>query len=222
MKQWASDAVQSMSGRNRIVHVVLWFVYCGIALEIVQTKVGTTSLVLMPIQLLMFGLHELSHVATGFLPEAMTASAGSLSELLFAGLLVMIAYKKRAYITTFFMGLWWLYAAFSVGRYMADARSQSMPLVSIDSAINEQSVATHDWHFVFSELDILNADTFIGNIVKATGIIVALTGIIFYAYLIITKRKITADLPVANKVQGTSSSVAEVVYSSDPIDKSTR
>ena len=94
MKEWVNNAKVSMPGRNWVGHLIVWLICAGIFVEILQSTSENTSLVLYPIATLSFGLHELAHVVTGFLPAVLTAAAGSLSELLFAFTLVFIAYKK--------------------------------------------------------------------------------------------------------------------------------
>lgn len=76
--------------------------------------------------------------------------------------------------------LWLMLAMTSAGNYMADARAQSMPLMGPSE--NPQ----HDWHFVFGQLGWLNADTFIGEAVKAAGMLIGLAGLVFGVYIIVS------------------------------------
>ncbi len=219
MRKWFTDAKAAMPGRAWIVHCILWLCAFGLMLEMFWSTTEHQSLILLPISMMSFGLHEMAHVATSFLPPTLTAAAGSLSELLFGGLIVFVAYRKRAYITTVFGTLWYLYASLSAGRYMADARSQLLPLVSINSAINDDGEALHDWHMVFSRLGILGADKLIGNSVKAVGIMLAISGLGVYAYWIFEmtkKRPIPTELLQTTEIPNVS--VTRVVYSQDPID----
>jgi hypothetical protein len=217
MREWVNNAKKAMPGRNWIMHIILWLVCVGLFVEILQSDSKNASLLLYPIVTLSFGLHELAHVVTGFLPDVMTAAAGSLSELLFAATLVFIAYRKRAYITAHILTLWYMFASLSAGRYMADARSQLLPLVSIASATGGDGEATHDWHFVFSKLGILNTDVFIGTIVKGVGVIFAVIGLSMYAYFICLMRSKSARESVVSAGPAPDDSpTATIAYSNDP------
>lgn len=126
-----------------------------------------------------FFLHEMGHMFTSFLPPIFTASAGSMSELLLGALLIFGAFKGKTYFATMICSLWFMLTCQSAGLYMADARSQSIPLVTLSG-----EPGIHDWHYVFGQLGLLNVDTFIGGSVRAIGIIAGVLGLIFSAWLI--------------------------------------
>ncbi len=69
----------------------------------------------------------------------------------------------------------------SAGMYMADARSQQIPLVGFSNQ------PTHDWNFVFSELGWLPADAVIGNTVRGMGDLVGVIALGIGIWLIIKK-----------------------------------
>jgi hypothetical protein len=131
-----------------------------------------------------FLLHEMAHILTAFLPAVLTAAAGSLSEMLLGTALIMAAFKTRSYMTSLICCLWFMLACQSAGTYMADARAQKLELVSLGALLSGSDEATHDWHFVFGQLHILNLDTFIGNSVRSIGFVVGLFGLIFTAWVI--------------------------------------
>lgn len=113
-----------------------------------------------------FGIHEISHIVTMFLPPVFVAAAGSGGEIAFTLLLVGAALKYKAYFTVIFGSLWFMLACKSVGTYMADARTQLLPLIGPAG-----EGAQHDWHFVFSQLGWLPYDTTIGGFVIFIGVI---------------------------------------------------
>jgi hypothetical protein len=143
------------------------------------------AVVILPMQSLDFGLHEFSHIATAFLPSLLTASAGSLSELILGALLIFGAFKTRCYFAALFCFLWFMLAAQSAGIYMADARAQRLDLVSLGAALSGGDTATHDWNFVFGRLHLLGADKLIGNTVRGIGILAGLFGLGFAVWLLI-------------------------------------
>jgi hypothetical protein len=130
-----------------------------------------------------FMLHEMAHIVTAFLPSILTASAGSLSELLLGIALIVTAFKTRGYFAVMICALWFMLACQSAGVYMADARAQKLELVSLGGALSGSDTAIHDWHFVFGKLHILPLDTFIGGAVRLFGVLVGLAGLMFAAWI---------------------------------------
>lgn len=130
-----------------------------------------------------FFLHEMAHIVTAFLPQVLTAAAGSLSEMLLGILLVYGAFKTRCYFASLLCALWLMLAFQSAGQYMADARAQQLPLVSLGGELSGSTTVIHDWNFVFGKLHILNLDTFIGDTVRGIGILTGLAAIGFTAWL---------------------------------------
>lgn len=128
-----------------------------------------------------FGVHEVSHIVVSFLPPVLVAAAGSVGEVSFTLLVLFATLKAKSYFASVFASLWVMLGFMSAGRYMADARAQSLPLIGPGETVQ------HDWHYVFSQLGWLNADTFIGGTVQAIGIIIGIAGLLFGLYLIITK-----------------------------------
>jgi hypothetical protein len=120
-----------------------------------------------------FGVHEASHLIVFFLPPILVAAAGSLGEMTFTVLLLYAALKARSYFAAVFTGLWVMLGFMSAGRYMADARAQSLPLIGPGETVQ------HDWHYVFSQLGWLNADTIIGGTVQGIGIAIGIASLLF-------------------------------------------
>jgi len=67
----------------------------------------------------------------------------------------------------------WLYTA----TYMADARSMSLPLVTV----GDPEFAEHDWHAIFSSLGVLQYDTRIAWTVRLLGWCGMLTTVLWLA-----------------------------------------
>jgi hypothetical protein len=157
------------------------------------------ALIILPAQSLDFGLHEFAHVATAFLPSLLTAAAGSGSELLLGTLLVFGAFKTRCYFAAMFCCLWLMLACQSVGIYMADARRQSLDLVSLGGALSGSESVTHDWNFIFTKLHLLSFDTILGGLVRGFGIGMGLAGIFFAGWLMIGMAAHSDDKPVLSE-----------------------
>lgn len=132
-----------------------------------------------------FFLHEMAHIVTAFLPAIICAASGSLSEILLGTMLIVTAFKTKGYFSVMICCLWFMLACQSAGTYMADAVVQKLSLVSLGSLLaGGDGSGRHDWHFVFGQLHILGASVFIGDAVRAIGIIVGAAGIVFAAWLL--------------------------------------
>ncbi len=181
-------------------HLPLWLfgLYAFVKL------LGFDMLKPMPIVLLVpysfdFLLHEFAHLFTAFLPAVLTASAGSISELMLGTGLVVGAFWFRNYFAAMFCCLWFDLTAQSAGTYMADAIPQHLPLVSLGGALSGQD-PIHDWHFVFSKLHMLGASAFIGDGLRFVGHVVGLCGVALAAWLMY-KMAIASSEPTADAKQ---------------------
>jgi hypothetical protein len=161
--------------------------------------IGFDMLASLPVVLLVpysfdFMLHESAHLITVFLPPVLTASAGSISELLLGAGLVIGAFWLRNYFAALFCCLWFDLTAQSAGTYMADAIPQRLPLVSLGGALSGQD-PVHDWNFVFGRLHMLGASAFIGNSLRLVGHMTGLFGLLFAGWIIY---KIAASQPMSS------------------------
>jgi hypothetical protein len=166
------------------------------------------SPILQALYMVQFGVHEIAHVAAAFLPQIMTAAAGSMSELLLTGTFIGVSLYYKSYFAVVFSSVWFMLACQSVGMYMSDARSMRLQLVSVGDK------AVHDWHFIFGQLGWLQADTAIGMAFKVFGVMVGLVGLSFGLYLLI--RMMVYKKPVeASRVTPTPLAQA---MKADPLD----
>ena len=109
-------------------------------------------------------VHEAGHLLFSYLGETLAVWGGTLFELFVpAALAVAFVFRRHlagAAFCTFFFFENFLYIA----TYMADARRQELPLVSVGGGDTE-----HDWFLIFSNLGVLNYDTTIAGITRAVG-----------------------------------------------------
>jgi len=204
------------------VHGRKWYYYLPFLLlttyflfEVTQFHLGadTTPLILLPFQMLDFGIHELGHLIFAFAPAVVTAAMGVGTEVLFPLLVVYAAFKYKQYFTGAMCLSWVALAMHSGGQYMADARSQSIPLVSISG-----DGAIHDWNFVFGKLGLLPQDHVIGFTFMAIGFLLALAGLAFGVFLIVKMAaaadepapEADADVPAADVPHGVTLKPTEV------------
>ncbi|HSX42777.1 MAG TPA: hypothetical protein VLF59_01690 [Candidatus Saccharimonadales bacterium] len=183
----------------------LWYWYIPLwlfGIYIFIKLLGFDMLTNLPFVLLVpysfdFMLHEISHIVTAFFPPVLTASAGSVSELLLGSGLVVGAFYWRNYFASMFCLLWFDLTCQSAGTYMADAIPQRLPLVSLGGALSGQD-SIHDWHFVFGKLHMLGMSSFIGNSIRVIGHLAGLCGVAFATWLIY-KMAAAASVPKAEK-----------------------
>jgi len=159
---------------------LVFFIYLFFAVFSYSAE-NSNNLIVSGLHLIDFGVHEVSHIVVAFLPPLAVAAAGSIGEIGFTFLILYATLKAKSYFATVFAALWVMLGFMSVGRYMADARAQVLPLMGPGDA------PQHDWNFIFSQLGWLNADTIIGGTVSAIGVIIGACGLLLGSYLIILK-----------------------------------
>jgi len=162
------------------LYIPLWLLFAYMFIRIIGFKAESSSGILLgPLYFIEFGVHEASHIIVGFLPAILVAAAGSFGEMTFTWLIVLAAWRKKAYYWMIFGLLWVMLSMNSAGRYMADAVPQKLPLVGPGPD------PQHDWHFVFSHLHWLPASVFIGDTVRVVGDIAGLAGLALGFWIII-------------------------------------
>lgn len=164
------------------LYIVAWGFFVYLFISILSFKAeDPNNIVVSGMYFINFGVHEASHIVFGFLPPVAVAAAGSIGEVSFTLLLWFATLRAKSYFASVFTGIWVMLGFMSAGRYMADARSQLLPLIGPGETVQ------HDWHFVFSQLGWLNADTAIGGTVLAIGIIFGAVSLLFGLWLIVLK-----------------------------------
>lgn len=161
-------------------YILLWMFFAYLYFQIVQfSHTGNNNPLIGGLYFIEFGVHEISHIVTMFLPPTLTALAGSVGEIGFTLLIAYAGFKARSYFAGIFGLLWTTLAMNSVGRYMADARAQQIPLAGPGDAVQ------HDWHFIFSQLGWLEADATLGSLVQWTGNVIGTCALLFGLYVIV-------------------------------------
>lgn len=172
--------VNSYTRRALWLYLPLWLCFAYLLVQILGFQAGMPqNIVISGMYFIEFGVHEVSHLIAGFLPGILVAAAGSIGEITFTILIVIAALKARSYFAAIFGALWVTLAMNSVGRYMADARTQLIPLVGP----SDQPI--HDWFYVFNQLGWLQYDTVIGNIVRWIGDGIGIAALCGGAWLIV-------------------------------------
>jgi hypothetical protein len=165
-----------------LFYIVAWLFYVYLFIQILGFKdEASNNFLLSGLYFIEFGVHEASHLIVFFLPSIIVSMAGSIGEIGFACLIFIAALKERSYFASVFAGLWIMLAMNSVGRYIADARSQLLPI------IGPGEVVRHDWNYILGQLNLLNHDITIGSAVRSIGDIIGLLVLVFGLWLLVVK-----------------------------------
>lgn len=165
-----------------LFYVVTWFFYVYLFIQILGFKAeDSNNLFLSGLYFIEFGVHEASHLIVFFLPSIMVSMAGSIGGIGFTCLIFIATLKAKSYFASVFAGLWIMLAMNNVGRYIADARSQLLPI------IGPGDVVRHDWNYILGQLNLLNADITIGSVVRNIGDIIGLLALAFGLWLLVIK-----------------------------------
>jgi hypothetical protein len=104
--------------------------------------------------------HEAGHPLVGIFSQRLETYGGTLGQLVFPAILAFSFRQKRQAISFAASVIWFFENWLNIARYMADARTQMLPLVG---------GGDHDWARIFGRWNALNYDTQIASAVWATG-----------------------------------------------------
>src|SRR3954462_4479172 len=132
-------------------------------------------------------IHEGGHLLFSWLGSTMCLWGGTLLQWLVPLLLALYFFTQRqtsGYVfCLFFFFENWLYTA----TYMADARAQVLPLVTV----GDPDQAGHDWFLIFSSLGVLQRDTTIAAVVRFLGWLGMISCLLWLCYRFFQDRQRT-------------------------------
>lgn len=117
------------------------------------------------------GIHEAGHLLTRPLPDLVTAAAGSGAQVAAPVVAGWLLLRRPDWIGGAFCCTWLGVSLLEVGRYVADARAQALPLVTVGGGD-----AIHDFHFILGELGLLDADQVLAGLMRGAGLAALLLG----------------------------------------------
>ena len=116
-------------------------------------------------------IHEAGHVFFMFFGELLYAFGGTIFQLLIPFIFVSYFYFKKEFFSAFIV-LFWLGQNFiNVAVYMGDAVERKLPLLGGNSV-------NHDWHYIFSHLNILQLTDFLSAITFSIGVLIIIAAAI--------------------------------------------
>jgi hypothetical protein len=110
-------------------------------------------------------VHEAGHLLFGWLGATLGLWGGTLLELLVPLALAAYFTFQRHTAATAFAAFFFFENFLYIATYMADARSQGLPLVTV----GDVEAGGHDWYRIFSSLGLLAYDRVIGGVVRGLG-----------------------------------------------------
>lgn len=115
-------------------------------------------------------LHEAGHPLLGFVSERLTVYGGTLFQLIFPAAAAW-HFSRAANATGVAASLVWLGEnLFNIARYMADARTQELPLVGN---------ADHDWAEIFGRWGVLKLDGRIAGLTRFIGVLLVVGAVVW-------------------------------------------
>ena len=105
-------------------------------------------------------IHEAGHPLFGLFGPTLGLYGGTLMQLVFPIAAALSFYRRREAHALAACGAWFGENLLNIGRYMADARAQMLPLAG---------GGEHDWWNIFTRWGVLQHDTTIAGVVRAMG-----------------------------------------------------
>lgn len=113
-------------------------------------------------------IHETGHLVFGWGGEVLAALGGTMLQLLIP-LAFVVAFWRRGDRHAASVPLWWAgQNCWNIARYVADARSQALPLVG---------GGEHDWAFLLAEWGRLHQDATLARDIRFAGTAIAVGGL---------------------------------------------
>lgn len=138
-----------------------WLVFYGLFLY--QAAVGKGFLLM--IDLVFVPIHEGGHLLFRWFGEFLSVAGGTFLQLLVPFCLAAYFVFRRQLQGAAFCLFFFFEQFLPIARYMADARAQELPLMSV----GDSESVIHDWNYLFGKLGALPHDTQIASIVRWLG-----------------------------------------------------
>lgn len=120
------------------------------------------------INLINLMFHEAGHMIFLFLGQFIGVLGGTLGQLLIPLIFMGYFIRQGEYFSASVL-FWWFGQNFiGIGAYIADARTQVLPLIG----------GEHDWAYLLGEMNLLHKDVYLGGLVQNIGGGIMLTALI--------------------------------------------
>jgi hypothetical protein len=165
LSEWRERVEDWCAGRSGLVRapLLLWLAYVAVrhvADPLYTSLFGSLNL----------GLHEGGHLLFGYLPgEFLAVAGGTLLQLAAPVLSAVMFLRQPDYFAVTVCGVWLSTNLYNVAAYMADARAQELPLVTVGDG---ECVICHDWGYMLGQLGMLSLDTTLAGLVRLLAFLV--------------------------------------------------
>ncbi len=112
------------------------------------------------------GIHELGHVLFGPFGEWLAVAGGSITQLAAPAAVALILLRQRDYFGVAVGGAWLSMSLSNLAVYVADARAEALPLVSVGGGD-----VVHDWNYLLDSVHLLPHDAQIAGLVRAAAFV---------------------------------------------------
>jgi len=146
LRQWLTDVLETPW--SRVTPLKLGVALGAVGLMLLVHLTGREGWIFL-LDDLNLVFHEAGHPIFGILGETIGFLGGTLMQLLVPAMVAGSAWYKRQAVATALAGVWFFENGFNIGRYMADARAQVLPLVG---------GGEHDWATLFGQWGVLERD----------------------------------------------------------------
>jgi len=132
-------------------------------LFLLQAARGAGPLLMMDV--VFVPIHEGGHLLFRFFGEFLSVAGGTLLQLGVPLMLAAFFILQRHVMGTAFCMFFFFEQLLPVSTYMADARAQELPLLTV----GDSDDVIHDWNYLFGRFGVLDHDTQIAHVVRVIG-----------------------------------------------------
>lgn len=120
---------------------------------------------LLMIDLVLVPIHEGGHLLFRFFGEFLSIAGGTFLQLAVPFMLAVYFAFQRQVQGTAFCAFFFFEQFLPISTYMADARAQELPLLTVGDA----DYVIHDWNYLFTSFGVIDHDTQIAAVVRVLG-----------------------------------------------------
>jgi hypothetical protein len=138
-----------------------WLVFFGLFLY----QLGRGEGFLLFLDDVFVPIHEGGHLLFHYFGTTMGIAGGTFLQLFVPFVLALSFVVQREAQGVAFCAFLFFEQFLPIARYMADARAQVLPLLTV----GDSEFVIHDWNYLFSKMGVLQYDTVIANCVRLAG-----------------------------------------------------
>ncbi len=130
--------------------------------------------------------HEVGHPLFSFFGEWMHYAGGTILQLLVPIIAMFILLRQGEYFALPFCGAWFAVNLYETARYIADTRSQLLPLVTLGTGDEPAEVKFTDWEYLLDRIPGLSIeyDTNVALAVRIAAFIIMWSSVGFGAWML--------------------------------------